>query len=125
MAWFSILPDKLTVVETWAGRIFIFLAMLTIGPWAVILLYDVLLYLWRSITHDIPFVGGRARGKARPRAPSLRARPSGHRRKFSLARPASLSADSPSLVIECSQSDGPDLKRRDLNEEYEDGSWST
>ena len=57
-----------------------------IGPWVFLILYDLLLYIVRSVTYEIPFVGGRARGKARPRAPSLTERPSGHRRRFSLAR---------------------------------------
>lgn len=62
------------------------MGVIMIGPWAFLLFYDLLLYIARSIQHEIPIVGGRARGKARPRAPSLTERPSGHRRKFSLAR---------------------------------------
>jgi hypothetical protein len=58
----------------------------TIGPWAALLLYDLVLYLFRTLTYEVPVVGGRARGKARPRAPSLTERPTGLRRRFSLAR---------------------------------------
>lgn len=60
------------------------MGVILIGPWVCLLVYDLFLYIARSITHEIPFVGGRAQGKARPRAPSLTERPSGHRRKFSL-----------------------------------------
>lgn len=58
-----------------------------IGPWAALVVYDLILYVFRAITYEIPVVGGRARGKARPRAPSLTERPSGHRRQFSLTQP--------------------------------------
>lgn len=50
---------------------------MTIGPWLLFLIYDFLLYLWRSATHEIPYIGGRARGRQRPRAPNLAERPSG------------------------------------------------
>ena len=56
------------------------------GPWAALLIYDLLLYFFRSVEYEVPIVGGRARGETRPRAPSLTERPSGHRRRFSLAR---------------------------------------
>lgn len=48
-------------------------------------MYDIALYLWRTATFELPQVGGRARGRQRPRAPSLKERPDGHRRRFSLA----------------------------------------
>ncbi|KAF2788631.1 hypothetical protein K505DRAFT_255096 [Melanomma pulvis-pyrius CBS 109.77] len=86
MGLLSILPATFSAVETWLTRVFLLIAILIIGPWAAILLYDLLLYVVRSIGHEIPVVGGRARGKARPRAPSLAERPSGHRRNFSIAR---------------------------------------
>lgn len=47
------------------------LGTLTIGPWLFLILYDVILYLWRAATYEIPVVGGRARGRGKPRAPSL------------------------------------------------------
>lgn len=101
MPWFSILPAHLTVVETCLIRFFVslvaptpqrsltvpcqlLLGMLTIGPWALLIIYDLLLWIFRSIFYLIPFVGGRARGKKRPRAPSLSERPSGRPRTFSL-----------------------------------------
>lgn len=58
-----------------------------IGPWAALVVYDLILWVFRAVTYEIPVVGGRARGKARPRAPSLTERPNGHRRRFSLVRP--------------------------------------
>ena len=99
--------------------------MLTIGPWAVLLVYDVLLYIWRSITHEIPLIGGRARGKARPRAPSLKERPDGHRRTFSLAPATSRNIRSPARTTGSTRPDGPDLTRRCINEDHEDSSSST
>lgn len=60
------------------------LGMLTIGPWALLIFYDILLWIFRSILYIIPFVGGRARGKKRPRAPSLSERANGRRRTFSI-----------------------------------------
>jgi hypothetical protein len=101
MGLLSILPDQFISVETWLTRFFVctrlsgsgtkliqttqlLMGVILIGPWVCLLVYDLLLYIARSITHEIPFVGGRAQGKARPRAPSLTERPSGHRRKFSL-----------------------------------------
>ncbi|KAL8862057.1 MAG: hypothetical protein Q9178_001512 [Gyalolechia marmorata] len=84
MSWISILPTHLTVVETWLIRFFLLLGLLTIGPWALLIVYDLLLWIFRSIFYIIPFVGGRARGKKRPRAPSLSERPSGRARTFSI-----------------------------------------
>lgn len=63
----------------------LFLAIVTFGPWIALLVYDIVLYLWRSATFDLPQIGGRARGRQRPRAPSLKERPDGHRRQFSVA----------------------------------------
>ena len=59
------------------------LGVITIGPWALIIIYDFLLWIVRSIVYGIPYIGGRARGKRRPRAPSLAERPSGRPRSFS------------------------------------------
>ena len=62
------------------------LAAITFGPWIALLVYDIILYIWRSATFDLPQIGGRARGqRQRPRAPSLKERPDGHKRRFSLA----------------------------------------
>ncbi|PSN66831.1 hypothetical protein BS50DRAFT_634298 [Corynespora cassiicola Philippines] len=94
MGLLSILPENFAGVETWITRLFLVLGAISIGPWAALLFYDLVLYVFRSITHDIPYVGGRARGKARPRAPSLTERPSGHRRRFSLARRSDQKAQS-------------------------------
>lgn len=101
MSWFSILPANLTIVETWIIRFFVsppclapsisahapqlLLGIITIGPWAILIVYDILLYLVRAIAYEIPYFGGRARGRRRPRAPSLAERPNGRRRTFSIS----------------------------------------
>lgn len=82
MAWFSLLPEHLSAFETWIARLFIFCGVVTIGPWAALIVYDLVLYCFRTVTYELPIVGGRARGKRRPRAPSLKERPSGQRRQF-------------------------------------------
>ena len=84
MGKLSLLPDQLSFVETWLARTFLVLAALILGPWILALVYDLLLYCWRSATYELPYVGGRARGRQRPRAPSLKERPDGHRRRISL-----------------------------------------
>ena len=60
----------------------------------IALLYDLVLYLWRYATYELPVFGGRARGRTRPRAPSLTERPNGHRRQISFAGVARLRAES-------------------------------
>jgi hypothetical protein len=105
MGLLSLLPESLQTVETWIIRIFVghaasppahplpsltttqfLLAAITFGPWLALLVYDIILYIWRSATFDLPQIGGRARGqRQRPRAPSLKERPDGHKRRFSLA----------------------------------------
>ncbi|KAL1957910.1 hypothetical protein VTO42DRAFT_5302 [Malbranchea cinnamomea] len=82
--WYSILPEELTELEGWLIRFFIFLGTLTIGPWLFLILYDILLYIWRASTYEIPIIGGRARGRRRPVAPTLTERPDGRRRTLSL-----------------------------------------
>ncbi|KAL2003606.1 hypothetical protein VTN02DRAFT_3152 [Thermoascus thermophilus] len=84
MAWYSILPPHLTAFETWFVRLFIVLGLATIGPWAALIVFDFLLYIFRVALYEMPVIGGRARGGLRPRAPSLSERPNGHRRAFSL-----------------------------------------
>ncbi|KAL3477584.1 hypothetical protein BJX99DRAFT_226193 [Aspergillus californicus] len=71
MAWYSILPADLVYVESWVVRFFLFLGLITILPWMSLLVFDMVLYIWRLVTYEVPVVGGRARGKQRPRAPSL------------------------------------------------------
>ena len=63
------------------------------------------LYIIRAIAHEIPYVGGRARGGRRPRAPSLAERPNGRRRTFSIGGASS------GFVVDESERMG--LKRRD------------
>ncbi|KAJ8111975.1 hypothetical protein OPT61_g5551 [Boeremia exigua] len=100
MGLLSILPASFSTVETWLTRIFMVFGLMIIGPWAILVVYDLILYVFRAVAYEIPVVGGRARGKTRPRAPSLTERPNGHRRRFSLARPkedtgSSTGADTP------------------------------
>ena len=61
--------------------------MIAIGPWLLLIVYDMILYLFRTATYEIPYFGGRARNRPRPRAPSLSERPSGKPRRFSLTVP--------------------------------------
>ncbi|KAJ5539815.1 hypothetical protein N7513_008147 [Penicillium frequentans] len=84
MAWYSILPPQLTQVESWAVRIFLLLGFITIVPWFALILFDAGLWLYRILLWELPWVGGRARGQQRPRAPSLNERPDGQRRAFGL-----------------------------------------
>ena len=44
-----------------------------------------LLYVIRAIFYEIPYYGGRASGRRRPRAPTLTERPNGRRRTFSIS----------------------------------------
>ena len=123
MSWFSILPAHLTIVETWIIRFFVcppqvqkqqrankitnlqlLLGILTIGPWLILILYDLVLYIFRAATYEIPYFGGRARGRQKPRAPSLAERPSGRARKFSIG----------TAVISGSESEGKSVSRRRL-----------
>lgn len=60
---------------------------MTIGPWALFIVYDVLLYVVRAVAYEIPYIGGRARGRQRPRAPKLAERPNGRARIFSIGGP--------------------------------------
>jgi hypothetical protein len=85
----------------------------TIGPWAALLIYDLILYLFRTLTYEVPVIGGRARGKARPRAPSLTERPTGSRRRFSLARRPEDSTQSTGGE----RLDAPDARFRHIAEE--------
>lgn len=62
----SLLPSSLSYIEHWTTRLFLLLAFLTIGPWMFIILYDCLLYIYRVVSHEIPYFGGRARGHIRP-----------------------------------------------------------
>ncbi|KAJ5687744.1 hypothetical protein N7536_010363 [Penicillium majusculum] len=84
MAWYSILPSELTHLEIWAARIFFFLGIITIGPWAFLVFLDAIIWIYRLILWEVPWIGGRARGRQRPRAPSLNERPGGQRRAFGL-----------------------------------------
>ncbi|KAB8202883.1 hypothetical protein BDV34DRAFT_200235 [Aspergillus parasiticus] len=109
MAWYSLFPADLIYVENWIARLFVclpccavvpmpfgtcalivflsqlVLGLITIAPWATLIIFDLALYVWRMLTYELPMIGGRARGRQRPRAPSLNERPNGQRRAFVLA----------------------------------------
>lgn len=113
MSWFSILPAGISFIETWAIRVFVclnlfpyahvrvanhdqlLLGALVIAPWMLVIIYDMILYLFRTATYDIPVIGGRARNRPRPRAPSLSERPSGRPRNLTIP---SFSASTPEIV---------------------------
>jgi hypothetical protein len=132
MGLLSLLPDEYASVETWLKRIFVrlcstqhphiglltalqfFFGLVMIGPWVFLVIYDLVLYIFRSIAYEVPVVGGRARGKARPRAPSLTERPSGHRRNFSLARRREPPMSPSSSAVKTGSTD---TRWRHLNEE--------
>ncbi|CAG8118199.1 unnamed protein product [Penicillium olsonii] len=84
MAWYSILPPELTHLESWAVSVFLFLGLVTIGPWAFLVLLDATIWIYSMILWEFPWVGGRTRGRQRPRAPTLNERPGGQRRAFGL-----------------------------------------
>ncbi|EEQ32752.1 conserved hypothetical protein [Microsporum canis CBS 113480] len=54
------------------------------GPFLFFIAYDVILYIWRAATYEIPVIGGRARGRRRPVVPSFSETASGRRRAFSM-----------------------------------------
>ncbi|KAF2023037.1 hypothetical protein EK21DRAFT_81740 [Setomelanomma holmii] len=116
MGLLSIFPESFAFVETWITRVFLFLGIVMIGPWAALLIYDLILYVVRAVTYEIPFIGGRARGKARPRAPSLTERPTGHRRRFSLARRPDQRAESTGGE----KAEAADARFRHISEEHDD-----
>lgn len=111
MSWFSILPAHLTVIETWIIRFFVrslvlfmdrkltyilqlLLGIITIGPWLLLIVYDLVLYIFRAIAYEVPYFGGRARGRQKPRAPSFAERPSGRARTFSIGGPVTSGSES-------------------------------
>ncbi|KAF2263760.1 hypothetical protein CC78DRAFT_581144 [Lojkania enalia] len=114
MGVLSILPESFSALETWLTRLFLVLALIIIGPWAALLVYDLILYVFRSLTHEIPVIGGRARGRARPRAPSLTERLDGHRRKFSIS---SRRCNAPPQATAGVKPDASDPRFRHIKEE--------
>lgn len=44
-----------------------------------------ILYIVRAIAYEIPYYGGRARGRGRPQAPQLTERPGGWKRALSIS----------------------------------------
>ena len=138
MGVFSIFPESFALastVELWIARIFVsshvrhmehncsqtpqlFLGLVMIGPWAALLIYDLVLYFVRMFSYPIPVVCGRARGKSRPRAPSLTERPTGRRRRFSLA----LHPDEPERSATDLKTDPSDARFRHISEETEETS---
>ncbi|POS87890.1 hypothetical protein EPUL_000406 [Erysiphe pulchra] len=57
MSWTSILPPSIAFIEIWAVRLFILLGALTIGPWLLLIIYDAVLYIFRTTFHDFLQVG--------------------------------------------------------------------
>ncbi|SZF00132.1 unnamed protein product [Blumeria hordei] len=53
MSWCSILPHSIGFIEIWLTRTFLLLGTLTISPWILLLVYDAVLYLLRTILHEI------------------------------------------------------------------------
>ncbi len=51
-------------------------------PWVLLILYDFFVYTFRVTTYEIPYIGGKARNRPRPRAPSLSERPDGQPREL-------------------------------------------
>lgn len=102
MGLLSILPEHLSFYELWIARLFVrrgqllhaeatnitcaqlFLGLITVGPWILLIGYDLVYYCWRTVTHNMPIFGGRARGRQRPRMAS---------RSFSLSGPADHALD--------------------------------
>lgn len=60
------------------------LGALIAAPWILLIVYDFFTYAFRVITYEVPYVGGRARNRPRPRAPSLSERPDGEPRQLGL-----------------------------------------
>jgi len=86
------------------------MALFTIGPWALFLIYDVVLYFWRAIAYEIPVVGGRARGRERPRAPSLTERPGGETRSLGIVKIPPL--DGGEQIVHMEEEDAVDSSTR-------------
>lgn len=61
------------------------MGIIIIGPWALFLVYDMLLYVVRAVYYETPYYGGRASGRRRPRAPTLTERPNGRMRAVSIS----------------------------------------
>ncbi|KAK7514644.1 uncharacterized protein IWZ02DRAFT_372959 [Phyllosticta citriasiana] len=115
----SILPEQLSAFEAWVARFFILLSAITIGPWAFLIVYDVILYLVRTILYELPAIGGRARGKRRPRAPSLTERPSGNKRHFNFVRPNAAADEDSAYASGQSFEDSPQTKMQNRSLEQE------
>jgi len=80
---------------------------MTLLPWIALIVYDAVLYIFRIIAYEIPVIGGRARDRPPPGAPSLSERPDGRRRVLSVSLPG-LGASAQEAAVE--SIDG--LKRR-------------
>lgn len=57
------------------------------GPWTLLLIYDFFLFLTRTATYELPVIGGRARGRQKPKPPTLKERPNGQPRRLSIRLP--------------------------------------
>jgi hypothetical protein len=87
MPWYSILPPQLIYLESWAAKVFVrppssispatflptdatqfALGLVTIIPWAVLLAFDLVLYISRMSLYELPALGGGGDGRRRARA---------------------------------------------------------
>jgi hypothetical protein len=89
------------------------LGCIAIGPWLLLIVYDALLYLFRTATYEIPYIGGRARNRPRPRAPSLSERPNGIARRLTLPRASAFDGAGDLAPGLKQRGDGPDYNRDD------------
>lgn len=136
MSWSSILPSDFVYIEVWITRLFVrqhphtslllllldqqltlsqlFLGALVLGPWLLLVVYDFFVYVFRVVTYEIPFIGGRARNRPRPRAPSLSERPGGEPRIRMPALSTETTEQDESGGAESMQrlGAGPNLRRR-------------
>ena len=104
MSWISVLPEQFAYIEWWITRTFVsaphdvppfcefsslimkklILAALIAVPFILLIIYDFVMYAFRVTTYEIPYIGGRARNRPRPRAPTLSERPDGGPRQLGI-----------------------------------------
>ncbi|RMJ27761.1 hypothetical protein PHISP_01334 [Aspergillus sp. HF37] len=72
MPWYSILPPQLIYLESWAAKVFFALGLVTIIPWAVLLAFDLVLYISRMSLYELPVWSGDGGGSGGRRARAAR-----------------------------------------------------
>lgn len=125
MGILSILPEHLSAFETWVARAFLVLGTITIAPWALLLAYDLTLYVSRLLYFITPVIGGHAQGERRPPAPTLDTRPSGRPRSWSVI---SLGVSTPGTsprkadkALDSSDAESDEDHENDKNDSGQDG----